>query len=718
MKNNTLPTLLLTLTIQFTSGQTLREKTCFQTDREWKPTTDIRADIVLCYGITEHNGYTFEKRVASWREKGYITHFMTGIAWGDYQDYFNGDYDGVPHYSESQINAKGDTLWHHKGVPYVVPSLSFIEYIKQRHVKRAIDAGIDAIYLEEPEYWAEAGYSPAFKEEWQRYYGQPWQPPHSSPTNAYRTGKLKYHLYYRALDSVFAFAKRYGRSKSMEVRCYVPTHSLVNYAMWSIVSPEASLAGLKQVDGYIAQAWTDTAGTPNYYRGRRKSRLFETAFLEYGCLYAMVKPSGKKVYFLTDPVQDRVASWQDYAQGYQATFLAQLLYGQNADYEVMPWPDRIYEGEYKNTKEWKPMHIARDYSTKIQVMTNALGEMSTITEQPSGNKGIAVAMSNSLMFQRNEKQEHSYTDPQLSNFFGLAMPLVKNGIPLEIVHLENLTHTQTLADVRVLLLSYAAQKPTEATGHNAIAEWVGKGGVLVYSARDNDAYQGVPEWWNTGAYTYKAPADHLFSLMGIAEGAPEGWYRYGKGYVQVLRHDPQEFALKENTQDMLLQKIQNAYKQATGGEKLQYKNYFTLTRGHYKLIAVMSESDAGARPYVAKGYFIDLFDPQLPLCKRVVVAPDEQAFLYDLDAIKDKSRPQVLAAASKISEEVYHNGDYRFVVKAPVNTTNVMRVLLPHAPKQVEVSVPIIKKEWDKGSQTLLLSFENDPSGVQVKITL
>lgn len=34
--------------------------------------------------------------------------------------------------------------------------------------------GCDTIYMEEPEFWARAGYSDAFKEEWQAYYGFPW----------------------------------------------------------------------------------------------------------------------------------------------------------------------------------------------------------------------------------------------------------------------------------------------------------------------------------------------------------------------------------------------------------------------------------------------------------------------------------------------------------------------------------------------------------------
>ena len=97
----------------------------------------------------------------SWRSKGYKTHFMTGIAWGSYQDYFTGEWDGVNHLDEGQVVQAGDTLWHGHMVPYLVPTESFIAYMQQVHIRRVIDAGIDAIYLEEPEFWARAGYSEA-----------------------------------------------------------------------------------------------------------------------------------------------------------------------------------------------------------------------------------------------------------------------------------------------------------------------------------------------------------------------------------------------------------------------------------------------------------------------------------------------------------------------------------------------------------------------------
>ena len=91
------------------------------------------------------------------------------------------------------------------------------------------------------------------------------------------------------LRHVQAFNQRTGKS----VRCYVPTHSLINYAHWCIVSPESSLAKLDGCDGYIAQVWTGTARTPNHFRGVRKERTFETAFLEYGAMQNLVRATGR-----------------------------------------------------------------------------------------------------------------------------------------------------------------------------------------------------------------------------------------------------------------------------------------------------------------------------------------------------------------------------------------------------------------------------------------
>ena len=686
-------------------------KTTFQTSSHWKPTIDVRSDAVMVYGTGSRPEMTFQERVESWRKRGYTTHFMTGIAWGGYSDYFNGKWDGKPHMDEGQKDAKGDTILHNPGTPYIVPTLNYLKYFKEAQIKPVIDAGIREIFLEEPEFWAYAGYSESFKREWQEYYGFPWRAQHLSAENTYLSNKLKYHLYYRALNEAFTYAKEYGREKGMDIRCYVPTHSLINYSMWHIVSPEASLASMKNCDGYIAQVWTGTSRVPNYFNGNRKERVFETAFLDYGSMESMTRPTGRKMFFLTDPIEDAQKDWADYKQNYQATFTAQLLYPQIADYEVMPWPDRIYEGLYRvSANSEEKARIPRFYSTQMQIMVNTLNFMPISLNKVSGSQGISVLMANSLMFQRSLEPVEGYEDPQLSNFFGLALPLLKRGVPVSITHLENTGYTNTWKDVKVLLMTYSNMKPLDPKAHQDLADWVKNGGIIVYCGRDNDPYQRVLEWWNQNGNIYTAPSQHLFQLMQMPEKAEEGIYHYGKGKVYVVRQDPKEFVMQEAGDQSLLSVVEKVY------GKLEYKNHFYLERGPYVLAAVLDENAVSAEPLQLTGNYIDLFDPQLPCIRQKTVNPGEQAFLLDIDTVEKKNRPQVLASASRQTDEVIGKRTYSFVAKSPAETDNVMRILLPKQPKEIMVSSNHFTSEWDDSTHTLLLQFENHPDGVQVKL--
>lgn len=722
MKKNVLILCLLGLGLQLGAQTKDNVKTTFQTSREWRPTIDTRADAVMVYGVggnpsDKSKRIPFEERVQSWRNRGYIAHFMTGIAWGEYQDYFTGQWDGKMHLDEGQVQQNGDTIWHGHMVPYIVPTQNYLKYIKERHVKRVIDAGIDAIFMEEPEFWARAGYSEAFKREWKSYYGFDWRPQHESPENTYLANKLKYQLYYNALKEVFTYAKEYGKSRGIDVKCYVPTHSLVNYSQWMIVSPEASLASLDCVDGYIAQVWTGTSREPNYFDGKVKERVFETAFLEYGSMESMTAPTGRKMFFLTDPIEDWPRDWADYKKNYQATFTAQLLYPNIADYEIMPWPERIYEGLYRTSANSdKKEKIPRHYSTQMQIMVNSLNSMPLSDNKVTGSRGISVLMANSLMFQRFPTHA-GYEDPQLANFYGQALPFLKRGVPVKTAHIENLGYKEALADTKVLLMSYSNMKPLSPEAHTYIAQWVKAGGVLVYSGLDSDPFQTVQEWWNTGGNKYTAPSNHLFEQMNISSSPKEGEYSYGKGTVYIIRTDPKDFVLKADNDKQLLDVVKRMYEQKANAGKLIFKNNFYLQRGAYDLVAVLDESVSN-EPYIIKGNFIDLFDPKLPVYQSKTVNPGEQALLLNIDRVANKQRPQVLATACRVYEEKVGKGSYSFIAKSPINTTNASRILLPRKPVSVSVNgkEEFLANAWDQQTKTYLLEFENNPEGVSVNI--
>ncbi|MFT4154963.1 hypothetical protein [Parafilimonas sp.] len=700
-----------------------RQKTTFQTAHVWIPEIDVRSDAAIVYGVEGNpsdkgSNISFEQRVESWREHGYQAAFMTGIAWGQYQDYFTGKWDGKTHLDEGQVQGNGDTIWHGYMVPYIVPTDNYLKYIKEAHIKRVIDAGINTIYLEEPEFWARAGYGSAFKEEWKKYYGFPWRPQDASPENTYLSNKLKYHLYYEAIKQVSDYAKQYGKSKGLNIKVYIATHSLVNYSSWQIVSPEASLASLPGIDGYIAQVWTGTSREPTYFNGKIKERVFENAFLEYGSMLSMTEPTKRKLFFLTDPIEDNHRDWSDYKKNYEATFTAEILYPTVDNYEVMPWPERIYTGRYRVANSDSETLIPKYYSTQIQVMINVLNKMPLSSNKVNGINGIGVLMSNSLMFQRFPTH-NGYEDPQFSNFYGQTLPLVKHGIPVQTVHIENLAYPATLSHIKVLVMSYSNMKPDAPKEHAYIADWVKKGGVLIYAGADDDPYQSVMEWWNTNGNKYTAPSQHLFKLLNIDPSSGKEKFTVGKGTVYVIKENPKEFVLQPNNDAAYINIVKQAYQTDAKAGKFTTKNNFYVERGPYDIISVMDENE-DAKPYTIKGPVIDLFNPQLPVLASKDVQPGEQSLLFDINRVADKNKPQVLASASRNYDELITANSYSFVAKSPVNTVNAMRILLPKEAKQIIVTdntgkaVSNVQSSWDESSKTLFLSFANDPDGIKV----
>jgi hypothetical protein len=371
-------------------------------------------------------------------------HVMTGCSWGEYQDYYFGRWDGKNREDEAQQMKSGEIIGHGKDVYYISPGEDFGRYLCEG-VKRALDAGAEAIHLEEPEYWVRAGWSGSFKRQWQKFYGEPWIAPDSSPDAQYRASKLKYHLYKQTLAEVFDFVKSYNKQHGRDIKCYVPTHSMINYASWGIVSPESSLLDVG-VDGFIAQVWTGTARTPNFCDGVERQRTFETAFLEYGSMQQIVRASGKRVWYLNDPIEDNARhAWWDYRTNWESTLVASLLQPEVWHYEIMPWPHRIFEKKYPATQEGTGnarrgvprVPIPGDYATELQAVISAMGDMRQPTDrvawQMVGTRGVGVLVSDTLMFQRWGPDA---SDSHLGHFYGLALPLLMRGLPVEPMQIE------------------------------------------------------------------------------------------------------------------------------------------------------------------------------------------------------------------------------------------------------------------------------------------
>tara|TARA_R110000868_G_C10889986_1_gene763527 strand:- start:692 stop:1768 length:1077 start_codon:yes stop_codon:yes gene_type:complete len=356
----------------------------------------------------------------------------------------------------------------------------------------------------------------------------------------------------------------------------------------------------------------------------------------------------------------------------------------------------------------------------MQIMINALNDMPISNNKVSGVNEIGVLMGNSLMFQRFPTHD-GFEDPQFSNFYGQTLPLVKRGIPVQTVHMENLSYEATLKDIKVLVMSYSNMKPTNSKLHEELKKWVTNGGILIYVGRDDDPYQKVSEWWNSGENKYTTPAEHLFKTLNIKVTNTKDVFDIGKGSIYILRENPKEFVLINQNDKDYLNTIKKAYNKATNGKELELKNSLYLQRGPYKIVSVMDESTSNA-PFIIEGPVIDLFDPTLPILAEKIVAPNTQAFLYDINTIIAKKEPKVLTSASKISNQETTENSYSFISKSPLNTTNVMRILLPKKPLETKLldseerMITSYKSNWDTKTNTLWLEFSNSNEGVHINL--
>jgi hypothetical protein len=699
-------------------GQRL-ERTCFQTHARWDGKIQLRSDVAVCYGIDA----SLPERIAQWKAQGYVVHLMTGVSWGQYQDYLYGRFDGVRHLDEAQKDRYGRVISHGGDVYYMSPGENYGKFLCQG-VKRAIDAGAEAVHLEEPEFWVRGGYSEGFKREWKAHYGEDWVAPHSSPDAQYRASQLKYFLYGRALKQVFDFVKAENVRTGRKVKCYVPTHSLINYAHWQIVSPESSLIKVG-ADGFIAQVWTGTARTPNVYRGQTKERTFEAAFFEYGAMMNVVQASGGTVWFLNDPIEDNPNhSWTDYKTNWESTLTASLLWPQVWRYEVMPWPERIFRGRYPaveraQRKSWERVEripITTAYGTELMTVINALNDMDQKEiSWDCGTRGIGVVVSDTMMFQRGQPTP---SDKNLGSFYGLALPLLKHGMPAEPVQLENATTPGALAPHKVLLMTYEGMKPMAPDVHDALADWVKQGGSLVFLGDDSDPFNAVRAWWNDpkAARTYKAPRAHLFERLGLPADVAPGLHKVGKGSVVYDTAGPASLTYRTDGADFLLALVKRACESV--GLTYSQTNHLTFRRGPYVIAAGLDESIGG--PYaVLKGRFLDLFDAALPSVDLVTLKPGSRRFLLDLDKVPGPG-PIVLASAFKVlGMKVETKGGSSFHAEGPDGIEAVVCLRLPGAPRSVTVDrqpLPDAARAWEPATRLLRLKFPNKSAGCRVEI--
>ncbi len=752
-----------------------KELTGYQESAPWEPNIDIQCDFVMVYGIDA----TMPERVRQFREKGYVVHLMTGISWGEYQDYLYGKYDGRNHWDESQMDRYGKHIKHGKEVPYMSPAIAFTDYLTEK-LKVAVDAGVEAIHMEEPEFWDHGGYSESFKREYLLYYREPWQPPHTGLDARYKCAKLKAYLYTRAIGRIGSSLKEYALTIYNRVlRFYIPTHSLVNYTQWKIISPEGALIDLPAVDGYIAQVWTGTSRTVNVFEGIVKERTFETAYLEYGIMQELVKGTGRRMWFLHDPIEDNPEyTWEDYRFNYLKTAVASLLHPAVHTYEICPWPRRVFNGVFPRkaglaggtiptTNMPGAKAIPKEYATLLSSMVQLFGDMDQTDYVFDGiDGGIGVFMSDSGLFQRSypdgivpeeniitmektirefKDREHNGEDCSIEskaymeavagdkeaylaliqsvafpNFFGMVLPLLKYGLPIRPVQLDNVRRFPGyLDDYTTLILSYEYIKPESPDVNNALAAWVKNGGSLMYIGDGSDPYHRISGWWNRSLTDdknrsgYENPAEHLFEMLGMPRRPEDGIFEVGKGYSLIWNMAPAKLCTSKGLAEEFRKRMKELL--AINNRSWEYTNQLTIRRGPYIISAVMDESDISnpSKLHTFHGLFANMLENDYKIITEKQLKEDDNAILFDFAKIEGIQYRVIGCSARVFSlEETEEGSGFSMEVKAADHIKAYLRVRLPRKVVSVkaedEKNNPVpVNFIWDESSRTVLISYES-----------
>lgn len=459
--------------------------TTYQISGAYSSSSAMPTDAVMVYSS---NIAGVEGAVASYLNKGYKQVDLMIPNGRDMGSYFiDGNYDGRTHHDLVQKDIDGGWHQHTPGNYYIHPDDSFNNYLID-WCKRAIAAGAKDIYIEEPDGYIDYCYSDYFKSLWKEKYGTDFFN-NAEEDLEFRTKTLDIvqKIFVDSYDKVSAGIKEtYPESK-----VYIATHSISGYSSM-IVANNGAMLSLGGIDGVIGQSWTNTSMQPIYFEGGKQPMYFENSYMEYSELVNYTVGNGKKAYMLNDASADGGYTYDVCRPIWEHNIAAQMMMPDVYCFESSVWPERAFTNapiEYKAVQEgiYRLQSEVHGYDSTTYSGTNGIGIVTSYTGTSS-----FIDFGNSLS--------------------SLVTPLVRQGIPVDVMALETLWSAESLKDIDVLILSYDFIKPTDSRFVKTIADWVKGGGTLVYLGGYNFAQSFSGEWKDAG---FATPQDQLFSMLGL-----------------------------------------------------------------------------------------------------------------------------------------------------------------------------------------------------------
>ena len=383
----------------------------------------------------------------------------------------------------------------------------------------------------------------------------------------------------------------------------------------------------------------------------------------------------------------------------------------------------------------------------------------------AGTPGVTYLLSDTFTW---EIEGDNWVQDPKQSYYGVAMPLIDDGIPLEVGAMDYIQSAEDLAGVSLLIVSYDSMKPLSEQVNRAIADWVKQGGALLYVG-GNDAYAGVSsEWWNQ-AGKGGSPYNNLLSHLGLTSITAEAFeglamleyagpdsmaslfegkmglindaYGYtvsysGEGFTPLLHSDVGDalaIEAKVGKGHFLSVGLPGYYFASTqqGADwikaiceyAMQYTDYRYVSspvmradRGEYTAVHALSED------YTLEGVYVDLFDSSLPVVINPVVTAGTSGLFYQVDSTG--GTPSVAFFGGTLQETIVETPDRTSLsLTGPANSVSSIRLLGEgKIPAQIRASLggqeyTRILTQWSNATSSLLIEVNNS-AGLPIDIVV
>lgn len=679
------------------TGRFFQSKTFFQTNTAYDPRLAIAVDAVV---VHRHGDglESLKQSIGSWQERGFVVGRMFFSDSDATNVYWKGKWDGTPHEDEVERDAAGNVVQCSGIRPYMLPTDGWTRHLEEM-TRISVQAGADAVLPEEPLAHSFTGYEGAFKPLFERRFGIPWQPESASPEAHFLTCQLKTELYLELEQRLARVTKAEAARIGKPIDFLLPVHPLYSNRASRLVAPMGAALGMKELDGYVGQVWT---GPVNWalanYSSPDKS-FFTSAYALYDYFAALTDGTDKKMWMLADPVEDDPNhKWSEFELWYRHCLAAKLMFPRVENYEVMPWPDRIFLPGYQ-TGGGTP--APEPYRVSLLSAIQVLQDIPALPPKAAPESRIGVAVGDSALWMPSQS-------PVLDGLYGLILPLLHHGIQPTVSICERWTEPGYLDRFKLIVLSYENFVPTSPEYNLALLKWIRSGGTLLVVG-GADELKGNPFWW-----TQLKCVSALDHLLAQAKTARTGDFdaELGKGRLIRRTVSPRQFA--RDAADYLALINQTATQAHLPIPSAQPG--FSIARGQFRIVHALRE------PMDVAGPVVDIFDPELPVLDGVKLAPGHSGIYRDVSAAIKANAPAVLHCTHRLMDQHHDRTTSRLTLRGPAGTPAVVRLFtagrqaasLIVRSKTGEVPAQV---KLDEPTRSLQIRFENLPEGATIELT-